>query len=514
MRRDVGPDWRSAVQRPVSRASAVVLVVAAVTAGLVRIVPFFLPDEITAVREYDDGVMLGAAIAMLAGRAPYADFYYLHPPGSVLTLLPVAGAAWVWGEPAAMALARVALIVVAVANTALIGYLLRHYGWFAVAVGAGAYAVWPVGVATERTVLLEPILNLGLLVALALLQTWRRHAVIAVGVCLGVATTVKVWAIIDVAIVALVVAAAFGVRKLATFLIAVAATIAAICLPFFLSAPANMWEQVVVAQLVRVGTDATLVQRADQFSLATGIHAIDLRIPPEAWLVVLIALIAIGSLPLVEDIRRRVSPGAWTEASWWALILLAHVLVLVISRGFFYHYASWVLAPLCLSVGYVASLLPRRARLWVRPVVIATLCAVLIADVIGSVRHPSAHVGGTEQLAEWSHGRTCVAGGASQLIAADAFRRNLANDCSFDVDGLGAYLAGDLATSGWTDDPSRSTWWRERQFEMLAESDGALTPAPGGPPWWMSDDEVRRFEAEFEQVGVFGGIGAWVRADE
>lgn len=485
----------------------VIVVVVALAALVTRLTPFLFPGQIYAVREYDDGVMLGGAMAILSGQLPYADFIYLHPPSSLLMLLPIAGSATFLGEPGAMALARGLAVLVGVANTVLIAVLLARRGRLAMLVGAGLYAAWPVAVSTERTILLEPVLVLGLLVALLLIRQRTTIGVVAAAVCLGLATTVKVWAIVDVIIVAVMVAAMMGRRMFVRYLLAAAITVTTVCLPFFLVDPPSMWSQVIAAQLTRAGTPASLPARAESMSLAEGVHAIDALIPWPIWVALFAGMIVIGLIPLAADIFRRRTPTRWAEASWWAIILIAHALIILFNSGYFYHYAVWFLAPLCLSVGYSVGGVGR--GLWRVPVLV-TLIGVLVMTTSGALRHPGDALQSRAELAAWASTHTCIWGDASQLIAADALRANFANSCSMDIDKIGAFLVlgGEVARE--TDDQTESAIWRDRQWGFALSADGVLVPAERLPDWF-TDQQRAEFTRMFVEESVLDGVGLWSR---
>lgn len=496
-----------AVSRHSARRQVFVIVAVGVAAFATRVIPYFSPGQITAVREYDDGVMLGGAIAMLAGNAPYADFFYLHPPGSLLMLLPAAASSALLGEPGAMALARMSAILVGVANTVLIAVLLRSRGAVAMLVGAGLYATWPVVVATERTILLEPVIVLGLFLALVLVRRRTTAAVVAAAVCLGLATTVKVWAIVDVAILAVAVGATMGGRMLVRYVTAAAATITAVCLPFFLFDPAGMWTQVVLAQVRRAGTQASFPTRLGTMSLAQSVHAIDLRIPWQFWLVLFVGLMIFAVLPLIQVVRKRTPVTQWSDASWWAVIIVVHSVVILLGSGYFYHYAVWLLAPLCLSVGYSAGSV---ARVSGRVIIVAGLAAVLGMTTMGAMRHPGEPLESPAELAEWARSGDCIWSDASRLIAADALRRNLSNNCPMDIDSFGAFLVLDSDVARSTDNFAESTVWRRRQWSFLMHADGAILPDDEVPKWFSARQSAE-FERLFRTHVVLDEDGLWNR---
>jgi alpha-1,2-mannosyltransferase len=484
------------------------LLAVAAAALVTRTAPYLLPGQITAVREYDDGVMLGGAMALLSGQIPYVDFVYLHPPASLLILLPSASAAALLGEPGAMAVARVVAVLMGVANTVLIAGLLSNRGWTAVLVGGGLYASWPVVVSTERTILLEPVLVLGLLIALLLVRRRTPLAVVAAAVTLGVATTVKVWAVADIVIVAAMVAATMGRGMLLRFVAAASLTVTIICLPFFLRGPAAMSSQVVTAQLVRAGTPASVDTRVSTMSLASGVHALDAVIPWPVWLGVLLFLIAMGLLPLVSDLRKRTGLASLSEASWWAVIMLAHSLIILLSSGYFYHYAAWMLAPLCLTVGYSCGTVVRRVSRWV---LVAAIAAVFVMSAFGALRHPGEPLQRGADLAGWASTHDCTWSESSRLIAANSLRRNLANGCSFDIDQIGVFLALDQEVSRRTDDFGESPTWRVRQWNAITSADGVMLRGDQLPVWFTADQRAE-FVRLFAKEAVVSGYSLWGRS--
>src|SRR6202012_2554787 len=64
-------------------------------AGLVMLAAIRLylltrPGYLTGITEYDDGVYLGGAIALISGTVPYHGFAFVQPPGILLLIAPVA----------------------------------------------------------------------------------------------------------------------------------------------------------------------------------------------------------------------------------------------------------------------------------------------------------------------------------------------------------------------------------------------------------------------------------------
>lgn len=157
---------------------------------------------------YDEGVYSSAASLFARGVLPYQDFAFVHPPGILYLLAPLG----LMDPSEAFTVGRVVSALVGGVNVAVIGALAaRRWGVLSGVVGGVCYAFFPEVVHAEHGVFLEPWLNLCSLLAIA---CWlsvddatgvaRRRFAIAAGVLAGVAFTVKLWAILPIAAMALV----------------------------------------------------------------------------------------------------------------------------------------------------------------------------------------------------------------------------------------------------------------------------------------------------------------------
>ncbi|WP_353829087.1 glycosyltransferase 87 family protein [Agromyces sp. SYSU T0242] len=498
---------RSREARPTTArgTSIVIVVLIAAVAAILRAAPFAFPEAVLWIRENDDGVMYSGALALLRGAAPYADFDYVHPPGSLLLLAPFAALGSVTNEAVGLAGARLLTIAVGVANTVLIGMLLRRFGSGAIVIGAGAYAVWGTAVATERTYLLEPYLNLALLVALAAFAAGRRGAPVSAGIAIGLAVVVKFWAILDVLVIGALAWSRSGRSGLLRYLAAGSAAAAAVALPFLVRDPGAMWRLTVSAQLGRRGNDVDLAERADVFSPYLSFPALRELIPTTASALGVALLLAVAAVPLVAAARARRTPRDWPDEAWWSVITLAHALAIGLSAMFFYHYAAWIMAPLALSLGAAVGRL-RRRRLRVAAVAAASAVLALMAagDLRSATPTPSAST-----IRAWATSHDCVAGMPSVLVAADHVGANLAGGCPMDVDplSLGMTLpeAGNLTHRGLIE----STEWTDRWWSYVEGADGAAITADQRE--WFTPAQRERFEDEFRLDGVVGRIELWSR---
>ena len=107
---------------------------------------------------YDDGVYLGAATRLVHGVLPYRDFDFVQPPGITLVMGPVALIGRLIGTRDAMAVARCFTAAVTGLNAALAALAVRDRGRTAMLVAGVSLALFPLAVAADQSLLLEPYL--------------------------------------------------------------------------------------------------------------------------------------------------------------------------------------------------------------------------------------------------------------------------------------------------------------------------------------------------------------------
>jgi hypothetical protein len=489
-----------------SRRTWVAIGVAAAVAAVVRLAPSIASGALVNAIEYDGGVVFAAALSFLAGQAPYGDFIYLYPPGSIILFSPAALLAGAIGEPNALAVVRAGIAVVGVANVILIGALLRRRGVAHVVVGAGLYAVWPVVTFTERLVMLEPLMNLLLLGSLLLVSSRQRPTLIwLAGGLLGVALTIKYWAIVDIVLVGLVVVARGGGRAFWRYVAGVALAAGAIALPFFALDPSGMWQQTVTTQLTRPGSTG-VAERVNMLSAFWTTPSLDNVIPWQLWAVGAASLLMIAVLPLVGALRQKARPRDWTDPTWWGIIVWAHAGVMVASGVFYNHYAAWVIAPLCLTTGAAVSAFRGRRT---QRIFAATAAALLIVVAIPQLR-PVEVVPDRHALQAWARDAECLWGDAATLVAADAVRRDLDAGCDVAVDVFGTGLVLFARDTGRGEKVIRSVALGSELREQLERSDRALLP-PDPSAWPFDQATSDWFQREFRSFGITDGLELWVR---
>ena len=333
----------------------------AVLAFLFRLVPVLLTGGLAGMIDYDDGVYMGTALALVRGKIVYRDFYMLHPPGIVYTLTPFAMLSWAFSDATAFAAARFGFMVLGGLNTFLVGLVASRFGRTAALASAAFYAVWLVAAKVERsTWLIAPQNTLELLALLALAPTlpgpgsipvsWRRAAV--VGVLIGCCGTIQIWGIVTAAVIfAWLFLRTFRqpggwLRPMLAYSIAGVATIAVLFLPFFLAAGTKMIRIVIFDQIGRAEAGVGLVARM-RLMEGLPIAVVDRLGFPYLPVVIFVAVMA---TVLVLAWRRP-------SARLWVALFVGQSLFLLKTPSFFGHYAAWMVPAAVLSVGMVVTTL-------------------------------------------------------------------------------------------------------------------------------------------------------------
>jgi alpha-1,2-mannosyltransferase len=328
--------------RPQVRLRWVVAAVAGV-AFLARLLPVLAGGGLYGLGNYDDGVYYAATAGLLHGRLPYRDFLMLHPPAILLALAPFAALGRILGDDHGLAIARVFWMALGASNAVLTMRFLRPLGPVAALVGGTCYALFFPAVYSEHTVLLEGLSNTLLL--LALLLTQRRAPdvpvptmwLLAAGAVLGLNTSVKIWGVVAVLVFLGWHLVTDGVRRAGLLVAASFAGAAAVCLPFFVSAPEQMCRYVVLDQLGRPASTLPLTTRLVEL---TGLN-LHLLPPAMGWPLVL-TLAAVAALSIL----------AWRGGGRLAVLLLLCLGgMLMLTPSWFMHYAGLISVPFAVTVG-------------------------------------------------------------------------------------------------------------------------------------------------------------------
>ncbi len=334
-----------------------ILLIVAIGLGL-RGYQLSLPGHLFGITEYDDGVYFGAALRLIGGFVPYKDYVLVQPPGIAVLLSPIALLAKAIGTANGLAVARVFTVAVAGANVALVGLLVRSRGKTAITVACGVMAVYPQGIASSQTVLLEPYLNFFCLLALVFcFRSFHfrgsRSAIFVGGIFFGVAGSVKAWAIIPVVVVvilAFVESRASGIGNPFTLILGTGTGFAAFTSPFIALAPREFFHQVVAVQLSRVPGQRVGIET--RLSDLTGAG-------PLVWLFGHLSLVVVVlSLTLVLLFVAALMRVIWrgTTLSVFAVATTALVfLALMWPNDFYYHYAAFEAPFLALTLAVAVS---------------------------------------------------------------------------------------------------------------------------------------------------------------
>ena len=462
-----------------TRANAAVPVIALVALAA-RLVPVLRGGGLTGVLAYDDGVYYSAADALLSGRIPYRDFVLLHPPGITLVLAPFAELGRLVGADAVgFAAARVTFMLVGAVCAVLVWSVARRVsaraGWFA----GLFYAVWAPATYAERTTLLEPLVNLGLLAALALLGPGpaSRRRVLLAGGALGLAVAVKAWAVVPFAVLAVWLLRRDGRRAAARYLLTGLAAGAAVCLPFFVAAGPKMLRMVVLDQLGRPNNGVSVPTRL------ASIQALQLSPSPvHGQLAVTAVAVAVVAAVLAGLVAWR-TPAA----RGWAALLGAQVCLLLTSPSYFGHYATFAAPALALvtGAGTDRALAGLRARAPVltplAPVAGLVGLAVLSAHVVTQPEGRRVPAGAEAALAAV---RCVAADSAGALVTADVLTRDLRDGCPVLVDVTGLTYnqdRGDLVAGPTPEARRDDVEWQRTVARYFRESGAVLMDQ------WSSD---------------------------
>jgi hypothetical protein len=357
-----------------------------------------LPHVLLGVHRYpgigeDDGVYLGAAIRLLHGVLPYRDFDFLYPPGITLVTAPVAALERIVGARDALAIARCLTAVVAGLNAALAARAVRHRGTSAMLVAGIALACFPLAVAADHSLMLEPYLVcFCLLGAVALFRRGQlsgRRKVFLAGIAFGFAGAIDVWAILPAlaALISCLPRFKKGVRPLTVGLVL---GVGLPCLPFVAFAPHAFLHDVVVSQFGR-GTSGvgalSVAQRLVMITGLSGLPSVEATTALAAGVSLGIAALAVLVYALGFRRLRRLD--------WFIITALATVMVGMLWVPEFYdHYAYFPAAFIALLLGVCASgiveggrwiagrLRTRPLRAFVVGVSLVPVAAVLAAGVL------------------------------------------------------------------------------------------------------------------------------------
>jgi hypothetical protein len=443
-------------------------------AGLaLRLWLLFLPG-LMSVTQYDDGPYFGSAVRLVHGALPYRDYAFVQPPGITELMSPAALESYLGGTAWALVLGRLLSVLAGAAAVVLAGFLVRHRGALAVLLTGGMVAIYPASAASARTVLLEPWLVLFCLAgAVAVFDgdrlTSRTRRLAWAGVAFGFAGAIKVWAIVPVLVI--IALCLPHLRRAAIFAGGVAAGFLIPVLPFVIAAPSRFYDDVVVAQLARVGSRTAAWKR---FNSMLGTPKV---LSPTTVVVLAITVVAVVIIAQVAAslITRR--PPA--PLDWFALVSAALIIAMFLWPPYYAaHYAAFFGPFLALSLALplarlAAGLAERRQPATsgiATPFRSAGLIVLGLAVLAGAAAQAPTP---TSQTARFDvpavslrlipRGSCVLTDSAVYLLIANRFTSRVPG-CSQMVDALGTDLAlgdGRRPGSGAGRDPAVSTAWRQ-----------------------------------------------------
>jgi glycosyl transferase family 87 len=446
------PGDRASWLSPVNLAIGLTTLVALV----LRMYLLVRPGVLT-VTQYDDGPYFGSAVRLVHGVLPYRDFAFVQPPGITLLMSPVALVSYLTGTAWGLAIGRFLTVLAGAAAVTLAGLQVRHRGVLAVLLTCGILALYPPGAGASHTVLLEPWLVLFCLAgAVAVfdgdaVKVGTRRLIWG-GVAFGFAGAIKAWAIVPVLVIAVLCLP--NLRRAATFVAGVAAGFLVTVLPFAIASPRLFYDDVVVAQLTRIGHRDPVWHRLESMIGIPG---------AQNWTkgTVLAACLALLAYVLLAQaaawlVTHRPPP----PLDWFATVSAALIVVIFLWPPYFASHYSAFLAPfLAMAVSLPVARLaaaavaaararrkpaPRPVGRWLAWSGLVVLGAAIIAGAVAQA--PTGSLSLTRRASPTVVGKlvppgACVATDqASFLLLANRFTSNVPG-CSQMVDGLGTDLA-------------------------------------------------------------------------
>jgi len=512
-----------------------VMLAATALALALRLYLLSRPGFRTGVTEYDDGVYLGGAIRLISGDLPYHDFAFVQPPGILLLMAPVAVIAKVSTATHAMAAARLLTVAASAACVPLAGSVVRYRGVFVTLVTCGLLAIYPDDVTTAHTLILEPWMNLLLLIGVAAAFRRGRPAsprrLLWAGVAMGFAGAVKYWAALPVLALLVVclltrsgVAGARG-RRPWPFALGVMAGFAVPVLPFAATGPGLFARSTLLDQASRAGSWVPtslrlahitglvdILNAKGQLNVHSGTHSLfasgsaaAAQTPSAGWVPYIVAALVVAAL----GIGYLWAPGRPSPLEWYALASCASAAAAVLAySAFFYHYADFVAPWLAMSAGCAAGALGRAFTR--RPDVRRGLIAVAAVVVLGVAIFQARELAGLHTPSVYPDkalipaGSCVVSDQVSLTISANRFSTR--PGCPDVLDSLATTLVEDNGISvqgGATAAPRAVAEWRwifsHAQYVWLSPDNDRRIPWTGGLRHWLS--------VHFRRLRARGGLG-------
>ena len=467
-----------------------------VIALALRLWILFVPG-LMSVTQYDDGPYFGSAVRLIHGVLPYRDYAFVQPPGITELMSPAALESYLGGTAWALVIARFLCVFAGTAAVVLAGFLVRHRGALAVMLTGGIIAIYPAAAASARTVLLEPWLVLFCLAgAVAVFDgdrlTSRTRRLLWGGVAFGFGGAIKVWAIVPVLVIVVLCLSRPRasrppplclpqVRRAAVFAGGVAAGFLIPVLPFVIAAPGRFYDDVVVAQLARIGTRTAAWKR---FNSMLGTPKV---LSPTTVVVLAITVVAVViAAQIAASLVTRRPPA---PLDWFALVSAALIVVMFVWPPYYAaHYTAFLGPFLALSLTLPVARLAegltacratgdqpeapdqptaRLATPWLATAGLVVLGLAVLAGAAAQAAPPTSQTRRfdvpTVTLRQIPKGSCVLTDSAVYLLVADRFTSDVPG-CSQMVDSLGTDLAlgnGRRPGSGAGQVPAVSQAWQQ-----------------------------------------------------
>jgi hypothetical protein len=455
----------------------------------------FVPG-LMSVTQYDDGPYFGSAVRLIHGALPYRDYAFVQPPGITELMSPAALESYLGGTAWALVIARFLCVFAGTAAVVLAGFLVRHRGALAVMLTGGIIAIYPAAAASARTVLLEPWLVLFCLAgAVAVFDgdrlTSRTRRLLWGGVAFGFGGAIKVWAIVPVLVIvvlclsrprALLVPPARSapaparrppplrlphLRRAAVFAGGVAAGFLIPVLPFVIASPGRFYDDVVVAQLARIGTRTAAWKR---FNSMLGTPKVLSPTTVVVLAITVVAIVIVAQIAASLVTRRPPAP-----LDWFALVSAALIVAMFVWPPYYAAHYTAFLGPflalsLALPVARLAEGLTGRRTTATPWQARAGLIVLGLAVLVGAGAQAAPPTSQTRRfdvptvtLRQVPKGSCVLTDSAVYLLVADRFTSDVPG-CSQMVDSLGTDLAlgdGRRPGSGAGQVPAVSQAWQQ-----------------------------------------------------
>ncbi len=437
----------------------------------------FLPG-LMSITQYDDGPYFGSAVRLIHGVLPYRDYAFVQPPGITELMAPAALESYLGGTAWALVIARFLCVFAGTAAVVLAGFLVRHRGALAVLLAGGILAIYPPAAESARTVLLEPWLVLFCLAgAVAVFDgdrlTSRTRRLAWGGVAFGLGGAIKVWAIVPVLVI--VVLCLPHVRRAAVFAAGVAAGFLIPVLPIAIASPGRFYDEVVVAQLARIGPRLPAWMR---FPSMVGISKT--LTPATVITLAVTVLVAVIAAQIAASLVTRRLPA---PLDWFALVSAALIVAMFLWPAYYAaHYATFLGPFLALSVSLPVARLAeglashragrdrpaaRPAAPWLARAGLIVLGLAVLAGAVAQAGPPTSFTARFDvpavKLRQIPKGACVLTDSAVYLLIGNRFTSGVPG-CSQMVDSLGTDLAlgdGRRPGSGAGQVPAVSKAWHQ-----------------------------------------------------